>query len=68
MITRGFLRKSSNSGQSIRLPTGQHVVADFPVLSAGPTPRIKIEDWTFTLKDGVRPVKSWNWAEFNALP
>ena len=68
MITRGFLGRSSNSGQSIRLPIGQHVVADFPVLSAGPTPRIRTEDWTFTLKHGVRPVKRWNWVDFNALP
>ena len=68
MITRGFLGRSSNSGQSIRLPIGQHVVADFPVLSAGPTPRIRTEDWTFTLKHGVRPVKLWNWVDFNALP
>jgi len=40
----------------------------FPVLSAGPTPRIAPEDWRFTLKVGPRPVKSWSWAEFNALP
>ena len=68
MVTRGFIGRSGNSDQSIRLPLGQHVVTDFPVLSAGPTPRIRTEDWTFTLKDGVRPVKVWNWAEFNALP
>ena len=51
-----------------RLPPGQHVVTDFPVLSAGPTPRISTEDWTFTLKVGPRIVAKWNWAEFNALP
>ena len=51
-----------------RIPPGQHLVDDFPVLSAGPTPRIAPDAWSFTLKVGPRPVKRWNWAEFNALP
>jgi DMSO/TMAO reductase YedYZ molybdopterin-dependent catalytic subunit len=68
MITRGFTGKLANSDPSNRLPPGQHVVTNFPVLSAGPTPRISTEDWTFTLKVGPRPVAKWNWAEFNALP
>jgi DMSO/TMAO reductase YedYZ molybdopterin-dependent catalytic subunit len=51
-----------------RIPPGQHLVDDFPVLSAGPTPHIGVEKWTFTLKIGPKPVMSWNWAEFAALP
>ena len=43
-------------------------VDNFPVLTAGPTPRIEPADWTFTLKVGPRPVKTWSWSEFNALP
>jgi DMSO/TMAO reductase YedYZ molybdopterin-dependent catalytic subunit len=50
------------------MPPGQHLVKNFPVLSAGPAPRVAVEDWTFTLKIGPRPVKVWNWAEYNALP
>lgn len=38
------------------------------MLSAGPTPHLRTEDWSFTLKHGPRPIKKWNWAEFNALP
>jgi DMSO/TMAO reductase YedYZ molybdopterin-dependent catalytic subunit len=69
MATRGFLgRRSGSDATAERLPPGQFLENGFPVLSAGPTPRIKTEDWKFTLKDGIRPVKSWNWAEFNALP
>jgi DMSO/TMAO reductase YedYZ molybdopterin-dependent catalytic subunit len=69
MATRGFLgRRGGSDGTAERLPPGQFLESGFPVLSAGPTPRIRTEDWTFTLKDGVRPVKRWNWAEFNALP
>ena len=69
MATRGFLgRRGGSDVTAERLPPGQFLESGFPVLSAGPTPRIRTEDWKFTLKNGVRPVKSWNWAEFNALP
>ncbi len=69
MATRGFVgRRGGPEGTAERLPPGQFLESGFPVLSAGPTPRIKTEEWSFTLKNGVRPVKRWNWAEFNALP
>jgi DMSO/TMAO reductase YedYZ molybdopterin-dependent catalytic subunit len=44
------------------------VTTDFPVLSAGPTPQIRLEDWTFALQLGVSLLGKWNWAEFEALP
>jgi DMSO/TMAO reductase YedYZ molybdopterin-dependent catalytic subunit len=69
MATRGFFgRGRANDETATRLPPGQYLETGFPVLSAGPTPRVKLEDWSFTLKNGVRPVKRWNWEEFNALP
>ena len=68
MVTRGFVGRRGNADQSTRLPPGQHVVTDFPVLSAGPTPRVSTEDWSFALKVGPRVVAKWNWAELNALP
>lgn len=69
MATRGFTgRRSGSEAAAERLPPGQFLESGFPVLSAGPTPRIKTEDWSFTLKNGIRPVKSWNWDELNALP
>jgi DMSO/TMAO reductase YedYZ molybdopterin-dependent catalytic subunit len=52
MVTRGFTGRQSNADTPNRLPPGQHVVTDFPVLSAGPTPRISTEGWTFTVKVG----------------
>jgi len=68
MVTRGFTGRGRSGDEATRIPPGQHLVDDFPVLSAGPTPRIPLEKWSFTLKIGPRPVKTWNWAEFNALP
>ncbi|HFS0992301.1 TPA: sulfite oxidase-like oxidoreductase, partial [Pseudomonas aeruginosa] len=67
MVTRGFTGRGSGD-QSDRIPPGQHLVEDFPVLSAGPTPRVEPSDWKFTVKIGPKPVKTWNWGEFNTLP
>ena len=66
--TRGFLGRRISVEDAARLPPGQYKETGFPVLSAGPTPRIDLADWTFTLKIGPRPVKSWTWDQFNALP
>jgi DMSO/TMAO reductase YedYZ molybdopterin-dependent catalytic subunit len=68
MVTRGFAGRQSGSELSDRLPPGQHLVDNFPVLTAGPTPRIEPADWTFTLKVGPHLIKVWSWSEFNALP
>jgi DMSO/TMAO reductase YedYZ molybdopterin-dependent catalytic subunit len=68
MTTRRFIGQRPPAGDAHRIPPGQHLVDDFPVLTAGPTQYIDLESWTFTLKDGPKPVKRWTWAEFNALP
>ena len=68
MATRGFIGREQPPNSGSRIPPGQHRVDDFPVLSAGPTPRIALEKWMFTLKVGPKPVMTWNWAEFNSLP
>jgi DMSO/TMAO reductase YedYZ molybdopterin-dependent catalytic subunit len=69
MVTRGFFgRQQQPADVANRVPPGQHLTDDFPVLSAGPTPRIDPARWKFTLKVGPRPVMTWNWDEFAALP
>lgn len=68
MVTRGFIGRDSGRDQSDRIPPGQHLVENFPVLTAGPTPRVETADWRFTLKIGPKPHKVWDWREFNALP
>lgn len=32
-----------------RVPPGQYVTRDFPVLSAGPTPHTPLDRWSFTI-------------------
>jgi DMSO/TMAO reductase YedYZ molybdopterin-dependent catalytic subunit len=68
MVTRGFTGRHQAADGADRIPPGQHVVDDFPVLSAGPKPRIALDQWSFTLKEGPKPLLTLNWAEFNALP
>ena len=65
-ISRGFHGRRSE-GPSDRIPPGQHLVDDFPVLSAGPTPHTPLDEWTFTIQGGAEPA-SWTWDEFQALP
>ena len=68
MVTRGFTGRQRSPDIAKRLPPGQSLTDDFPVLSAGPTPHIRTEDWSFTLKVGPKPLARWDWAQFNALP
>ena len=66
IISRGFggRRRESVPG----LPPGQYLTHDFPVLSAGPTPRIPLDRWQFTITTETGERTSWNWQEFQALP
>ena len=68
MATRGFTGKGRPAVGGTRLPPGQFLTEDFPVLSAGPTPRVALENWRFTLKVGPRPVRQWSWRELTSLP
>jgi len=66
-ISRGFHRRHQEAEPTGRVPPGQYVTTDFPVLSAGPTPRTPLADWTFKIEGGSSPA-SWTWPEFQALP
>jgi DMSO/TMAO reductase YedYZ molybdopterin-dependent catalytic subunit len=66
-ISRGFHRRRPEEADPGRVPPGQYVTHDFPVLSAGPTPHTPLANWTFTIEGGREP-KSWTWQEFQALP
>jgi DMSO/TMAO reductase YedYZ molybdopterin-dependent catalytic subunit len=68
MATRGFTGRRPAAANAQRLPPGQHETNDFPVLSHGPTPHVDLASWRFTLSHGQRPLASWSWEEFNALP
>ncbi len=49
-VSRGFVGKRRAPGLTGRVPPGQYVTTDFPVLSAGPTPRTPLERWSFSAR------------------
>lgn len=73
-VTRGFVgrRGSAATGSpgdaASRTPPGQYLTTDFPVLSAGPTPRTPLDRWSFSIEGLVRKPVTWTWADFTALP
>jgi DMSO/TMAO reductase YedYZ molybdopterin-dependent catalytic subunit len=64
-VTRGFSGRRRDS--SPQLPPGQYLIDDFPVLSAGPTPRIPLETWQFTVTTELGQTHQWSWAELMGL-
>ena len=65
-VSRGFRRKRE-AAPADRVPPGQYVTKDFPVLSAGPTPHTPLTEWSFTIAGGREP-KMWTWEQFRSLP
>ena len=53
-----------------RVPPGQYVEPDFPVLTAGPTPHIDPTqgEWSLRVDGMVAEERQWSWEEFHELP
>jgi DMSO/TMAO reductase YedYZ molybdopterin-dependent catalytic subunit len=66
VISRGFHGRARSPGH--RLPPGQYETRDFPVLSAGPTPRIDRDAWEFSVTTETGTVHRWKWPQLVALP
>jgi len=70
-VTRGFVGRRNPTGPgdiAERVPPGQYLTNDFPVLSAGPTPRTPLDRWSFTIRGLVREPVTWTWDELMTLP
>jgi DMSO/TMAO reductase YedYZ molybdopterin-dependent catalytic subunit len=65
-ISRGFQGRRRQIDRT-RLPPGQYLEHDFPVLSAGPTPCTSLDAWTFVIRGAVDEPVSWTWDELLAL-
>src|SRR5262249_31550714 len=68
IISRGFKGRRRDDAPRDRVPPGQYVTNDFPVLSAGPTPHIPLDTWDFTITGEVDEPHRWTWEEFRKLP
>src|ERR1700694_4540514 len=67
-VSGGFRGRRQPDATAARLPPGQYETRDFPVLSAGPTPRTPLTAWDFTLRGADGRTAHWTWDEFVALP
>lgn len=67
-ISRGFRGRRVDPALAHRLPPGQYLTHDFPVLSAGPTPHTPLANWTLRVDGLVDRPRQWTWPEFQALP
>jgi DMSO/TMAO reductase YedYZ molybdopterin-dependent catalytic subunit len=66
IVSPGFHGRRRAAG--VKLPPGQYLVDDFPVLTAGPTPRVPAAEWEFTITTETGQEHRWSWAELLALP
>jgi DMSO/TMAO reductase YedYZ molybdopterin-dependent catalytic subunit len=67
-VSRGFRGRRRDTAAAGRLPPGQYLVNDYPVLSAGPTPRPNLDEWTLSITGEIDTPKKWTWKELVALP
>ena len=68
IVSRGFRGRRPAAVDPARIPPGQYVTADFPVLSAGPAPHTSLELWDFSIVGELDEPRGWTWEEFRALP
>jgi DMSO/TMAO reductase YedYZ molybdopterin-dependent catalytic subunit len=66
IVSPGF--RGRPRGSSPQLPPGQYLTNDFPVLSAGPTPRVPLDRWEFTIGTESGQAHRWSWPELMELP
>ena len=66
IVTPGFSGRDRAAAPD--LPPGQYLTHDFPVLSAGPTPRLDLGSWRFEIVTEGGERFGWSWKELTALP
>jgi DMSO/TMAO reductase YedYZ molybdopterin-dependent catalytic subunit len=66
VVSRGFQGRPRRA--AAELPPGQYLTEDFPVLSAGPTPRISHDRWEFVITTETGARHRWSWPELLSLP
>ncbi|WP_377292104.1 sulfite oxidase-like oxidoreductase [Rhizobium sp. SG2393] len=63
-----FLTGRISRPETERLPPGQHLVKNWPVLDLGIQPQIPLNAWRLDVTGAVENRLSLNWDQFNALP
>ena len=65
IISSGFAGRRRTPDAN--LPPGQYLTEDFPVLSAGPTPRVPLDRWEFAITTESGVEHRWSWTDLLAL-
>ncbi len=64
----GRLLTGHAAPRSDRLPPGQHLVKDWPVLDLGVTPTVEPQNWRLRVDGLVENRLDWSWDDFKAQP
>lgn len=62
------MKNDSLNNQKKRLPPGQRLTKDFPILHIGPEPKYDMKKWTFQVYGKVENPLILSWEQFKALP
>jgi len=63
-----FLTGHNARPEADRLPPGQHLVKNWPVLDLGQTPNVPRSAWRLDIVGAVENPLNWNWDTFAAQP
>ena len=63
-----FLTGKISRPEAARLPPGQHLTRDWPVLDLGLSPNISRERWRLDVYGAVEHPLFWDWAQFTSQP
>jgi DMSO/TMAO reductase YedYZ molybdopterin-dependent catalytic subunit len=67
-----IIRKNPNirfpNPDPARVPPGQFVTQQWPVLHFGQIPKVDLQTWKFSIWGEVENPISWTWGEFQSLP
>lgn len=65
---RRFMTPHPGEPLKERLPPGQHLVTDWPVLDLGEQPHVPLASFRLDVTGAVEQPSSWDWEAFMALP
>src|SRR5438046_5023058 len=63
-----FLTGKTARPEDQRLPPGQHLTRDWPVLDLGNIPKLPLEHWRLDLYGAAEHPVGWDWNAFLDLP
>jgi DMSO/TMAO reductase YedYZ molybdopterin-dependent catalytic subunit len=63
-----FLTGMTSRPEDVRLPPGQHLVKNWPVLDLGQTPNVTKENWRLNITGAVEHPATWTWHDLKSAP